>query len=238
MLCFSGNIPPDFWNERGFKFMADFLNTAFAGFDAALLSAMHTLARAAGGVLTPVMRIITLLGEKGLLFLLAAVVLALFPRTRKTGVCLFGAIACGFLLGNLVLKELVARPRPFESSELFRSFWEFIGSPAESGFSFPSGHTTAAAAGFLALVLERGRRFILPGCVWVVLMGLSRTYLMAHYPTDVLAGLLVGCLSAVIAWLIAGQIFRALRRRKKQPLCRFLLYYDPLRVGRLRNARH
>jgi membrane-associated phospholipid phosphatase len=61
---------------------------------------------------------------------------------------------------------------------------------------------------------------------------------MAHYPSDVLVAALVGSFSAVAAWLIAGVIFRELRKRRKQPLCRFILYYDPLRFGKLhRNSR-
>lgn len=173
-----------------------------------------------------------------MLFFLLAVVLMLFPRTRKTGLCIFGAVCCGALITNIILKDWICRLRPFEGSELFRSFWQAIGSPAEEGFSFPSGHATAAAAGCLALVLERGRRFVLPGALYVGLMCLSRNYLMAHYPSDVLVGVLVGCFSALVAHWIASAIFAALRRRRKQPLCRFLLYYDPLRMGQLHRAKH
>ena len=210
--------------------MADFLNTAFAGFDTALLAALHGLAQACGGLLTPLMKCITLIGEKGLLFLLAAVVLMLFPRTRRTGVALFGAIACCFLVNNLILKELVERLRPFEADSLFRSFWEFVGSPAEEGFSFPSGHASAAAAGCLVLIAERGRRWLPFGILYVGLMCLSRTYLMAHYPSDVLFGVLVGCLSALAAVWIARRLFDLLRHRRELPLCRFLLYFAPLKA--------
>ena len=47
--------------------IAQWLNTAFAGYDYAILQALHKLAEAAGGVFTPLCYIITLLGEKGLL---------------------------------------------------------------------------------------------------------------------------------------------------------------------------
>lgn len=210
--------------------MAAFLNTAFAGFDSAILTAMHGLARALGGLLTPLMKFVTLLGEKGLLFLFVALLLMLFPRSRRVGVALFGAIACSFLLNNLIFKELVERLRPFEADPLFRSFWEFVGSPAETGSSFPSGHAAAAAAGCLVLVLAYGRRY-LPLCSgYVLLMCLSRAYLMAHYPSDLLFGLLVGCFSAVAAWIIARWIFGLLHRHRSLPLCRFLLYFAPLKA--------
>jgi undecaprenyl-diphosphatase len=175
---------------------------------------------------------------KGLLFFLLAILLVLFPRTRKTGICIFGAVCCGALITNLILKDTICRLRPFEAAEQFRAFWQFVGAPAEEGFSFPSGHVTAAAAGCLALILERGRKYIIPGAAYVILMCISRNYLMAHYPSDVLVAALVGSFSAVAAWLIAGVIFKELRKRRKQPLCRFILYYDPLRFGKLhRNSR-
>ena len=208
------------------------LNRFFASFDSAILGGLHALAEGAGGLLTPLMKFITFTGEKGLLFFLLAVALMLFPRTRKTGVCLFGAVCCGALITNVILKDAVARLRPFEASETFRQFWQFIGSPAEDGFSFPSGHVTAAAAACMALVLERGKKYLLPGGIYVLLMCLSRNYLMAHYPSDVLAGALVGVFAAAAAALIAGWIFAFLREHRRSRLCYFILYFDPLRSGK------
>ena len=213
------------------------INEFFATFDHALLGAYHGLAQTAGGFFTPFMRVITMIGEKGLLFFLLAIFLMLFPRTRKTGVCIFGAVCCGALLTSVILKDAVGRLRPFEAAEQFRQFWQFVGAPAEDGFSFPSGHVTAAAAGCAALVLERGKKYLPVSLGYVTLMCMSRNYLMAHYPSDVLVGALVGILSAVAAYLIAGWIFKTLRQHRKQPLCRFLLYYDPLRVGRFHRSR-
>ena len=221
-----------------FTAAATWLNTAFAGFDNAILEFMHRLEEAAGGFVTPLAKFITLIGEKGLWMFALAFALMLFARTRKLGICLFGAVCCGALLTSIVLKDSIGRLRPFEAGETFRAFWEFVGSPAEDGFSFPSGHVTAAAAGCLALVLERGKKYLLPGAVYVLLMCVSRNYLMAHFPSDVLAGALVGSLSAVAAFLIAGWIFGTLRRHRKTPLCRFILYFDPLRFGKLRRAKH
>ena len=70
---------------------AQWLNTAFAGYDKAILKIMHSLAGALGPVLTPLMKLITFLGEKGLLLLLLSLVLMCFARTRRIGVCVFGA---------------------------------------------------------------------------------------------------------------------------------------------------
>ncbi len=207
------------------------LNSFFAGYDGALLGFMHSLAEAAGGVLTPLMRLITLLGEKGLIFFLLALVCMCFSRSRPVGVCLFGAVCCGALITNVILKDAVARPRPFEAAEQFRQWWVFIGSPGEDGFSFPSGHVTAAAAGMTALCLTRGKKLILPSAAVVLLMALSRNYLMAHYPSDVLAAALIGLVSGLVAWLITRLIFAFMERRRQLPLFETLLDWDlPLRL--------
>lgn len=205
---------------------AQWLNSAFAGFDGGILRFLHSLAESLGTVLTPLMKLITLLGEKGLLMFLLAFVLLCFARTRRSGVCIFGAVCCGALITSIFLKDAVARPRPFETLELYRSWWIAVGSPAEDGFSFPSGHVTALSAGMLALSLTRGKKYLLPAGISVLLMCLSRNYLMAHYPSDVLFAALVGTVSAFIAYGITCLIYHVLESREDLPLFSFVLYED------------
>lgn len=203
--------------------IAQWLNTFFEGYDYTILDFLNTLAINAGGILTPLMKLISFLGEKGIVFFLLSVILILFPKTRKAGVCVFGAVCCGALITNIILKDMVARPRPFEANSVFRSFWDTVGSPAEDGFSFPSGHVTAAAAGMFALWFSKGKRFALPTVIWVGLMMLSRNYLMVHYPSDVLAALIIGIFSAAVAWLITRFIFNQLDDNDDIPVCNFIL---------------
>ena len=98
-----------------------------------------------------------------------------------------GAIAL-----NTLLKVLFARPHPNLFPPLI----------AESGYSFPSGHTIAAVAfyGLLAVWLWRQQYhgWAIVAGVWVVAIGISRVYLGAHYPSDVLASWAIGGL-----WLLA-----------------------------------
>lgn len=206
---------------------AVWLDTALSGFDGAILAFLHSLASGAGIILTPLAKFITLIGEKGILFFLLAAVLMLFKKTRIAGVCIFGAVCCGALITSIALKDIVARARPFETSALFREWWTFVGSPFEDGFSFPSGHVTAATAGVFALCLTRGKKFAIPGALFILLMALSRNYLMAHYPTDVIAGFIVGAASAYIAYFITLIIFAVLEKyKKKSAFCKFLLNFD------------
>ena len=206
---------------------ASWLTEAFSGFDLGILSLMHTLAQKAGAVLTPLCRLVTLLGEKGLLFFLLALVLMCFAKTRPAGVCLFGAVCCGALITNILLKDWIARPRPFETLAVYREWWQFIGAPAEDGFSFPSGHVTAAAAGMSALCFARGRRWLWPAAGVVALMCFARNYLMAHFPSDVAAAALIGLFSGWVAWGITRAIFAFFFSRKKgDRLAWFVLNYN------------
>lgn len=205
--------------------LALWLDSALSGFDGAILGAMHTAAETAGGLLTPLARIITLVGEKGIIFFAAALVLACFARTRKTAVCLFGAVCCGALITNLILKDAVARLRPCDV-EAFAAWWQAVGSPPESGFSFPSGHVTATSAGLCALALMRGYRWIAPAAVGIPVMALSRCYLMSHYPSDVLAAALIGLGSALLAWEITRVIYLVLNRTAETRFSHFILTFD------------
>ena len=208
---------------------AMWLDTHLAGFDHLFLSIQHFFAEHVGAVLTPVMRIITFLGEKGWPFFLLALIFMLTARKRDLGVCIFGAVCCGALITNIILKDSIARFRPFENTSYpeYELWWMTVGSPAEDGFSFPSGHVTACAAGMTAITLMRGKKWIIPSVVTVLLMMISRNYLMAHYPSDVAAALLIGVFSGVVAWFITQLIFRFLnRKRNALPICGLILDFD------------
>ena len=202
---------------------ASFLNTIFAGYDQLILSFLHSLHC---GILTFFFKLVTFLGEKGIIFFLLALAFMCLPKTRKLGVCLFGAVACGALITNIILKDAIARPRPFETVELFRQWWEAIGAPAEDGFSFPSGHVTATAAGMGAIRLMKGKKWTWPAVGIVVLMMIARNYLMAHYPSDVLAAAIIGVGSAFIAWRITLVIFTYLKRNRDRAWCAVCLSFD------------
>ena len=206
---------------------ATWLNTSLAGFDHLFLSIQHFFADHLGFILTPLMRIITILGEKGWPFFLLALIFMLTASKRDLGVCIFGAVCCGALITNILLKDTIARPRPYESSVEYELWWMAVGSPAEDGFSFPSGHVTACAAAMTAITLMRGKKWIVPSVVIVLLMMISRTYLMAHYPSDVCAALLIGIFSGFVAWFITQLIFRFLNRnRRKVPIFGLILDFD------------
>ena len=201
---------------------ASWLNTAFAGYDRLILSALHAVGN---GFFTFLFKLITLIGEKGLVFFLAAIVLMCFPKTRKLGVCIFGAICCGALITNIILKDAVARPRPLTVSP-YSQWWADIKAPMEDGWSFPSGHVTAAAAGMVAIRLMKGKKWTVPAVVWVLLMMIARNYLMAHYPSDVLAAAIIGTASGFISYYITRFIFQFLYINRKKNWCGLVLNWS------------
>lgn len=98
-----------------------------------------------------------------------------------------------------LLKNSIRRDRPAVGIASFKAFVV----PSDQ-FSFPSGHT-AAAFMFALLVLQYYPAFA-PVCyIWAMLIGISRVLLGVHYPTDIVAGALLGSTSALIGlWLMAG----------------------------------
>ena len=132
-----------------------------------------------------VVPLFTQLGDGGCLWIILTLILLLFRHTRKYGIAMAAALILDLLLCNLILKPLVARPRPFA----LRSVELLISRPGDH--SFPSGHTASsfAAAGALWFMKARGRVSALAAAA---LMGLSRLYLYVHFPTDILGGVLLG----------------------------------------------
>ncbi len=138
------------------------------------------------GVLDYLMPVISGLGDLGIFWLVLALVLLSLPQDRARGAQVGLAVMLSGLVCNLLLKNLVARPRPFEVQPLLDLL---IAAPHD--FSFPSGHTTASFAA--ATVLVRSGWKAAPVAVLVaVLIAFSRLYLNMHFPTDVLAGVITG----------------------------------------------
>ena len=138
-------------------------------------------------------------------------VLSFFKKTRKFGMAVLFAVLVGTLLTNLVMKPLFARPRPYvyyADTPLFMSWYEFAGAHIESDKSFPSGHTTAAFEIGVALFLVLNKKYSWIFPVFSALVGLSRIYLMVHYVTDVLGGVLVGTFAGIMGYVIMTAIMK------------------------------
>ena len=183
---------------------AYWLNTAMAGFDQSVTAAVHKLYDWAGGFMTPFMNFISLLGKGGIFLIILSIALIMFRKTRRYGTAMLLGLAIGALFVNVFLKVAVARPRPYADPEgFFYPLWVMMGQHVESDMSFPSGHTNAAFAAMVPVFILGNKKYSWLALVFGVLMGISRIYLVVHYPTDVIAGLITGTIAGIIGTLIA-----------------------------------
>ena len=149
-------------------------------------------------MLTPFMKSVTFLGNGGWFWILCAVVLLAVPKTRKTGYAAALSLIFGAIVTNLLLKNIVARPRPFAEIE---ALIPMITKPKD--FSFPSGHTTASFAVALVMLRMLPKKFGIPAVVLAALVAFSRLYLGVHYPTDVLAGFVIALVGSTLSvWIV------------------------------------
>ena len=205
---------------------AEWLNTTFSGFDHAILSVLHELALLTNGNLNWLFKFISLFAEKGLFLILLSIFLMLFKKTRKFGICMFSAIGAGAILTNFILKDMVARPRPYMSGIEYKDWWQYAGMVTESDFSFPSGHTTAMTAAMMSLVFMAKTKKKYWCILFIFLMGVSRNYLMVHYPTDVIGGMISGLVGATVAYFITLLIYKIIDKYKDVKLFNFIKNFD------------
>ena len=107
-------------------------------------------------------------------------------------------MAGGYLFSAVVthgLKRTIQRQRPFDK-------YTFIIKRDEGGsYSFPSGHTSAAFYAATSLSILYPKWYVIaPSMLWASTVGYARMYQGVHYPTDVLAGAIVGAGSAWVAY--------------------------------------
>ena len=156
------------------------------------------------GFLDFLMPLITKLGDAGIFWIAVAVVLLITKKYRKVGAMMGVALVLGLIFGNGVLKNVVGRIRPYDLNENMK---DMLLIEALSDKSFPSGHTLASFESAVVLLIN-DKRLGIPAIVLAALIAFSRLYLYVHYPTDVLASIILGTAFAFLACYIVNKAIK------------------------------
>lgn len=134
--------------------------------------------------------------EAGIFWIASALLMIAFRKTRVTGAAVLGAMLVALLVGELGLKNIICRERPCIVDPTVT-----LAIPVPNSYSCPSGHTGSsfAAAG---AILAFNKKLGIPALILALVVGFSRMYLFVHFPTDVLAGAVLGLLCAFAVYFI------------------------------------
>lgn len=139
------------------------------------------------------MSAITTLGDNGIIWIVLTGILLLIPKKRYVGVTLMVALILDLLICNVIMKNLIARTRPFDINT---SIELLIAIPKD--FSFPSGHTAASVVATVVLYFRKQKILWMVAALLTLFIAFSRMYLYVHFPSDILGGAIIG---AVIGYL-------------------------------------
>ncbi len=158
-------------------------------------------------VLNVIMSVITYLGDDGIFWIVLGLIMLIPKKTRKYGFYMLAGIAVAGALNNIVIKNIVCRPRPFNFTdwpEAF-NFPNIVAKP--TSWSFPSGHTSSSFGAAFPMLMRAKKKYGIPAMILALLIGISRIYVHVHYPTDIIAGIIVGILAGFVSTILCDKIF-------------------------------
>lgn len=166
------------------------------------LDFLHALQGIHNDTLDSIMLAITSLGDGGVLWIVTALLLLVIPAVGKEkkehvkmrrlmGISMILSLLLNLICGNLIIKNLVQRPRPYQVDT------SVIPLIYPSEYSFPSGHTSSSFTAACSIFLYHKRAGI-AAFVVAAMIAFTRLYLFVHYPTDILGGIILGVVCAII----------------------------------------
>lgn len=157
--------------------------------------------------LDAVMPIISSLCKAGICWILLALILVFFRKTRKTSFTVALALTLGLVVCNFTLKPLVARLRPYEFDPTVVLLIQ-----KEIDHSFPSGHTMSSFCASTAVFMNNRKWGALALSV-AFLIAFSRLYLMMHFFTDVIVSAVLGVLFGILSFFIIRFIYSGIKKK-------------------------
>lgn len=156
------------------------------------LSILHAIQKLSSPVLDWLMVTVSSWGNGGTIWIIITLFLLCKKDYRKTGIVMAISLFISVMVGNLFLKNLVARSRPCWVDESVKLL---IANPRD--YSFPSGHTFSSFAAACSIFFNQ-KKMGYYALFLAVTIAFSRLYLFVHYPTDVLGGAILGGLTAYL----------------------------------------
>lgn len=139
-------------------------------------------------------------GNYGQMWVVLGIILIIIKKTRKCGITIIFSYLMVFGFGQYILKDLIARPRPCHIDQTVELL---ISRP--SSFSCPSTHSGWAFAAAISIFLYN-KKFGIPVSIMAFLVAFSRLYLFVHFPSDVLLGIVLGIVFAILAKLFVSKL--------------------------------
>lgn len=152
---------------------------------------------------------ITVLGDSGIIWILIGLAMVISKKYRKQGVLVWIGLLMGLFFGNLIVKNLVARTRPFNINTDIQLLI-----PIPSEYSFPSGHTLSStiAATIVTLTNKKFGWIVIP---LAVLIAFSRLYLYVHFPTDILGGIVMGVVIGSLTYFVGKIVIEKMKKENQ-----------------------
>lgn len=152
-------------------------------------------------VLDCIMKCFTRLGNGDLVWISFIVIMLLFKKTRRTGLITMFSMLGSLVVINLLIKNMVARTRPYDVVD---GLTRIIG--IQKDFSFPSGHAGHSFAAAIVIFVLMPRKYGISALIIATLISFSRLYVGVHYPSDVIAGAVIGTFVALITLAVAKKM--------------------------------
>ena len=160
-------------------------------------------------ILDKIMVALTTLGDAGIIWIILALVLICIKKTRRCGVLIILSLVTGLILGNGILKNLIARSRP---CWIDQSIPLLIPNPHD--YSFPSGHTLASFEAAIMIFLHN-KKWGIVALIIALLISFSRMYLFVHFPTDILGGIISGAIISISLYHLWNKLEKIRKEKSK-----------------------
>ena len=152
---------------------------------------LYALQQIHNPVLDKIMVALSTIGNAGILWIVLTVILLIMKKTRRCGAQMALAMLLTFIIGNLVLKNMISRDRPCWIDPTVALL---VKNPTD--FSFPSGHSMNGFTASVSILLC-DKKLGIAAVILAAAIAFSRLYNFVHFPTDVIAGIVIGIVSAL-----------------------------------------